>query len=205
MIIFINTWLIAFLILWFNNSRLMMIYCMHFLFPSPVEFDQTVSHLYWLWSLTQSFPETTLQEAMREVHRLRDCFQEQETRKDMVCCENFLMATQDRYTFPIQISWHIAQHAIISGFVVGVTLIFRRTKAPEKGYGSILPHHKPEHSMRLEQIKATILSVLYLSNNCCRIEWEWNKLCINQIHVCRQQLVTKIVIKVVQGLPQEKK
>ena len=44
----------------------------------------------------QSFPETTLQEAMREVHRLKDRFQEKETKKSMVCYENFLIATQDR-------------------------------------------------------------------------------------------------------------
>ena len=70
-------------------------------------------------SLTQTLPETTTQEAMNEVHKLKKDVQTRDTVHTMVTYDNFHHCT-----------------------------VKRETGRPEKGYGSVLPTHRPEHGMR---------------------------------------------------------
>ena len=72
-----------------------------------------------LHSLTQTLPETTTQEAMSEVHKLKTDFHTRDTVQTMVTYDNFHHCT-----------------------------VKRETGRPEKGYGSVLPTHRPEHGMR---------------------------------------------------------
>ena len=69
---------------------------------------------------TQTLPETTTQEAMSEVHKLKKDFETRDTHQTMVAYDNFDQAS-----------------------------VRRETGKPERGYGSVLPTHRPEHGMRL--------------------------------------------------------
>ena len=51
---------------------------------------------------SQPFPETTLQEAMSEVNRLKGNFTERPTHKSMIAYENFLTSTQPRCVESVQ-------------------------------------------------------------------------------------------------------
>ena len=72
-------------------------------------------------SHTQTLPETTTQEAMSEVHKLKKDFETRDTHQTMVVYDNFHQAS-----------------------------VKRETGKPERGYGSVLPTHRPEHGMRLD-------------------------------------------------------
>lgn len=63
--------------------------------------------------------QTTQQEAMCQVHELKDDFQQRETHNTMVAYDNFDSAT-----------------------------VNRETGKPERGYGSVLPRHKLPHGTR---------------------------------------------------------
>ena len=73
---------------------------------------------------TQPLPETTTQEAMSEVHKLKSDFETRDTHKAMVIYDNFYQ-----------------------------TSVQRETGKPERGYGSVLPRHRLEHGMRSVLLK----------------------------------------------------
>ena len=72
-------------------------------------------------TFTQTLPETTTQEAMSEVHKLKKDFETRDTHQTMVAYDNFHQAS-----------------------------VKRETGKPKRGYGSVLPTHRPEHGMRLD-------------------------------------------------------
>lgn len=63
--------------------------------------------------------QTTQQEAMYQVHKLKEDFQQRDIHKAMVAYDNF-------------------DHATVN----------RETGKPERGYGSVLPRHTLQHDKR---------------------------------------------------------
>jgi len=99
------------------------------LFPSHIALFHTASHMH-IPTHMQPLPETTTQEALNEAHKLKKDFETTDIHKAMVVFDNFEQAS-----------------------------VARETGKPERGHGSVLPRHRPEHGMRWGPLVVSVVLV----------------------------------------------